>query len=76
MNKSFYWKLAVIIGCFLVSNGVPGFAFISPEHYEKLKQEARIKEKTESKGDREVPGKIQVHAPHDSKAASGGSPKK
>lgn len=76
MEKWLYLKLTVMAGCLLVSSAVPGFAFVTPEHYEKLKQETRIKEKTESKADREVPGTIRVHPPADSKPAPAGSTKK
>jgi hypothetical protein len=76
MEKWLYLKLIVMAGCFLVSTGVPGFAFVTPEHYEKLKQEARIKEKAESKADLAVPGTIQVHPPADSKPVPAGSTKK
>lgn len=76
MNKWFNLKRLVLVSCFLVSTGVPGFAFVTPEHYEKLKQEARIKEKTESKAAQAVPGTIQVHPPADSKPAPAGSTKK
>jgi hypothetical protein len=76
MKKWFDVKILILVSFFLVSTGVHGFAFVTPEHYEKLKQEARIKEKTESKADREVPGTIQVHPPADSKPAPAGSTKK
>lgn len=76
MKKWSNVKMLILVSFLLVSTGVPGFAFVTPEHYEKLKQEARIKEKTESKADLAVPGTIQVHPPADSKPAPAGSTKK
>jgi hypothetical protein len=38
-------------------------AFVSPEHYEKLKKEAQVKARDAEKPQPPAPGKIQVHQP-------------
>lgn len=68
MKKWFYLRLSILVSCLLVSAGVPGFSFVTPEHYEKMKQEARSKERQEERSKREVPGKIQVHQPGEGQA--------
>ncbi|MBI5586396.1 MAG: hypothetical protein HY892_21500 [Deltaproteobacteria bacterium] len=76
MKKRFYLQVSIMVSCLLASTGVPGFSFVTPEHYEKLKQEARTKEKNENKPDREVPGKIQVHHPAEATPSPLGPTKK
>ena len=75
MKTGFYLKTAIMAGCLLVSTVIPGFSFVTPEHYEKLQQEARIKEKND-KAPPEVPGKIQVHPPAGTTSPPAGSIKK
>jgi hypothetical protein len=67
MRRWYYLRLSIVVSCLLVAPGVPGFSFVTPEHYEKLKQEARSKEKNDPKSEREVPGRFQVHPPSESK---------
>lgn len=46
----------------LMAYGISGYAFVTPEHYEKIKQQAREKDKNQEKPIQNVlPGKIQVH---------------
>jgi len=68
--------MALLICCLFVSFSGSGFSFVTPEHYEKIKQQARIKEKNENKPAQEIPGKIQVHPLTESKPSPAGPIKK
>ena len=58
---AFIFRLSVAIIFLSLSFAGPGDSFVTPEHYERLKQEARTREKNEKKVNQEVPGKFQVH---------------
>lgn len=47
---------------FLFVYSTLGYAFVTPEHYEKIKQQAREKDNNQEKPTQNVPpGKFQVH---------------
>jgi hypothetical protein len=76
MKKNGALAVGLLAGFLITFSGGSGLSFVTPEHYEKIKQAARIKEKQADQAEREVPGKIQVHPPSESKPASGGTNKK
>ena len=76
MKKNGSLALGLLVCLLITFSSRPGQSFVTPEHYEKIKQAARIKEKQADQAEREVPGKIQVHPPSESKPASGGRNKK
>ncbi len=46
-----------------------GYAFVTPEHYEKIKQQAREKDKNQEKPTHNAtPGSFQVHQPGEGQA--------
>ena len=62
--KKFFWAVIglMIVYSFLIAYGTWGYAFVTPEHYEKIKQQAREKDKNQEKPIPNVPsGKFQVH---------------
>ena len=62
--KKFFWLVIglMIVYSILSVDSTIGYAFVTPEHYEKMKQEAREKDKNQEKPIQNVPpGKFQVH---------------
>ncbi len=57
-----------VYSIFMVDSTV-GYAFVTPEHYEKIKQQAREKDKNQEKPIQNAPpGKFQVHQPGEGQA--------
>jgi hypothetical protein len=73
MKQNGSLAMGMLTGLLIIFISGSGLSFVTPEHYEKIKQEARAKEKPAEKSEREVPGKIQVHLPADSKSAPDGA---
>jgi hypothetical protein len=61
------------LGGILLLSAAGGQAFVSPEHYEKLKMENKQKTKEPEKVQPQVPGRIQVHQPGEGQAPAGKS---
>jgi hypothetical protein len=64
MMKKFFWVVISLMAVYslLIAQGTLGYAFVTPEHYEKIKQQAREKDKDQEKPiPNPPPGKIQVH---------------
>jgi hypothetical protein len=70
MKKFFLAVIGLmIVYSFLTAYSSLGYAFVTPEHYERIKQQAREKGKTQEKPTQNVlPGKIQVHQPGEGQA--------
>jgi hypothetical protein len=68
MKKNACLAMGLLTGLLIIFISGTGLSFVTPEHYEKIKQEARSKEKPAEKSEREVPGKIQVHQPGEGQA--------
>ena len=69
--KKFYLTVIglMIVYSFLTAYSPLGYAFVTPEHYEKIKQQAREKDKNQEKPIQKVPpGKFQVHQPGEGQA--------
>ena len=59
----------LVVYSILFSYSTLGYAFVTPEHYEKIKQQAREKDKNQEKPIPNVPpGKFQVHQPGEGQA--------
>jgi hypothetical protein len=65
MKKFFLAVIGLmIVYSFLSAYSPWGYAFVTPEHYERIKKQAREKEKNQEKPTPNVPpGKLQVHPP-------------
>ena len=63
MKKCFWVFISLMtVYCLLLAQGTLGYAFVTPEHYEKMKQQSREKDKNQEKPiHNPPPGKIQVH---------------
>jgi hypothetical protein len=79
MKKTGLFGMGLLI-CFLITfTGGSALSFVTPEHYEKIKQEARAREKNDEKSTQqspEVPGRIQVHSPPTTNSTPAGPTKK
>jgi uncharacterized membrane protein SpoIIM required for sporulation len=62
--KKFLWLVIGLMTVYsiFIADSTGGYAFVTPEHYEKIKQQAREKDKNQEKPIQNAPpGKIQVH---------------
>jgi hypothetical protein len=69
--KKIYWVvISVMVACsYPIAYTSLGYAFVTPEHYEKIKKQTREKDKSQEKPTRDVPpGKLQVHQPGEGQA--------
>jgi hypothetical protein len=61
----------LFLGGILLLSAAGGQAFVSPEHYERMKKEAQGKTREAEKPQPLVPGRIQVHQPGEGQAPAG-----
>jgi hypothetical protein len=69
--KKLFWVVIslMVVYSFPIIYAPLGYAFVTPEHYEKIKQEAREKDKNQEKPIKNAPlGKFQVHQPGEGQA--------
>ena len=69
--KKFFWLVIslMLVYSILGVDSTIGYAFVTPEHYEKIKQQAREKDKNQEKPIQSPPpGKFQVHQPGEGQA--------
>jgi hypothetical protein len=69
--KKFFWAVIslTVVYSFLIASGTWGYAFVTPEHYKKIKQQAQDKDKNQEKPIQSPPpGKFQVHPPGEGQA--------
>ena len=47
--KKFFWVVISLVTVYsiLIADGTLGYTFVTPEHYEKIKQQAREKDKNQ-----------------------------